>query len=157
MLEDEWVHDDPRIPDEAVVYRRIRKDDPEIFSGDRISGEKCLAPKAFSLSSGDYGPHGGLSGYLDYLMDQHGVPAARLVDDWTLHGIARFTVGDLREGGAGIIESVDPDDGDRGKAHALARCRAPGMQKPKSAWKSARRVALERAVYYDSWNEFMTD
>lgn len=97
-----------------------------------------------------------MSGYLEYLMKRHDILTEKLVDDWNEHGIARFHVGDLREGGAGIIESEDPDDDVRGKAHALARCQAPGM-KPKSAWSTARRFALQRAIYYESDPGYLDD
>ncbi|WP_156517433.1 hypothetical protein [Rhodococcus sp. LB1] len=150
MTSIEWVHDDPDIPNEAVVYRRVEKDgDPNNFSLDRIHETTCLGPGAFTAATRDKGPEGGLSAHLEYLLRRHGIQTADLVDDWDTFGVARFHVRDLREGGGGIIEKEDPDDAIIGKAHALMRSASPGM-KARGAWASARKLVLERAVYFES-------
>lgn len=150
MTSTEWIHDDPSIPDEAVVYRRVEKDgDPNNFSLDRIHETACLGPGAFTAASRDKGPDGGLSAHLEYLLKQYGIETEDLVDDWEKFGVARFRVRDLREGGGGIIEKEDPDDAVRGKAHALMRSTSPEM-KARGAWAKARSFVLQRAVYFDS-------
>jgi hypothetical protein len=145
----EWVHDDPGVPDEAVVFRRVEKDgDPKNFSLDRIHETKCLGPGAFTASSRDKGPEGGLSVHLEYLLRRHEIKTADLVADWNEFGVARFHVRDLRACGGGIIEKEDPEDEVLGKAHALMRSTSPGM-KARGAWASARKLVLERAIYFD--------
>lgn len=95
------VSDDPTIPDDSVVFRRVT---PEWFKVDPGTGQRRLTSAAFS----DLG--GAMSVAIGADLDAGHREAVEVVEGHPGYGLVALPVGELRRLGLGVVRS--PMDGE---------------------------------------------
>jgi hypothetical protein len=88
--------DDPTIPDDSVVFRRVT---PEWFKVDPGTGERRLTSAAFS----DLGDAMSVAIGVDLDADQH--DAGEVIEGHPGYGLVALPVGELRKLGLGVVRS----------------------------------------------------
>lgn len=117
----------------------------------RLGWGKKRASRAFRAwkeikETGQKVDQAGCSVFIESLMRKHDIPTAALVD-WSTNGVGRFTAGDVRNCGGGVVAREDRSDPLLGKAHGLVRSDSPGMRSG-PAWSSLRNKLLDHVQYF---------
>jgi hypothetical protein len=144
---DDWIADDPSIPDDTWTYRRFPSK-PSHLIPDALGGPAQLATSVYS-----YGTTDGMSINLSNLMQEEGITAEDLVADWSTHHVARLPVGTVREnesqaGGVVVSPDLSIDDQRIGRSHGLVRVAIrPGAAGAKTMWNDLRLEMLKASEY----------
>lgn len=145
--EDEWIVDDPSIPDATWTYRNFPRQ-PTFLVPDALGGPPHLATSVFS-----YGTADGMSVSLSHLMAHEGIGPQDLVSDWATHHVARVAVNTVRHNDSvrgGVVASVgDASLEERvARSHGLVRVALrPGPREAKRLWNDLRLEMLKASDY----------
>lgn len=105
---------DPQIPDEDSLYRRVPNRPDYYFQRDLLDSSPVIGRNAFQFDDD------GMSVYRDGLVIKHSL-TLRQIRRNVNSLLFKFTVGAVRALLAGVIDSVDEDDSEIGVAHGLVR------------------------------------
>lgn len=154
--DEEWVYDDPAIPDEAFVHRRLSDDQQLVFDDE-------LERFVLSVAAYRYVDADGMSVYVSSEMTKN-----EIIDDdlfeYCTHGLARIRVSVVRgpESGA-VVSAVSaqtrggvilreatsfPDDIRVRKSHGLVRIHVRPRGKP--YWNDFRNKLIQGSEYRSS-------
>jgi hypothetical protein len=106
---------DPSIPDEDFLYRRVPARPDFYVHRDVLTGESVLGRNAFQFDDD------GMSVYRQWLITKYGISLEQIRRDLS-HLLFRFTVGLVRSTSAGVVDDPVDDDPPIGAAHASVRC-----------------------------------
>lgn len=138
----EWAWDDPSVPEDSDLFRRVPRR-PTCVAIDPATSEEILKPEAFQYDHGS-----GMSVSLGSLLPPGG--AAHLID-WTTHALAVFKVRVVRSPTSGVVGAPTHAD----PAHGLVRVKDDaGSHKARRAqWLPLRSRIRESATYLDTPSE----
>jgi hypothetical protein len=132
---------DPEIKDDEWLYRRVPTR-PDFFQQfDLRTGERILGRGAFQFDDD------GMSVYRESLIKIHNL-TLRQVRRSTEFLLCKFTVGQIRELEAGVVDDPDPDDDPIGVAHASVRVESV-IKPPKPQRKIIQDGLIQVAVFVD--------
>ncbi len=140
MSIDQWVADDPSVPPDDILYRRVPRK-PDFIMVDLLTGERRLQESAFRYKDD------GMSVYRRARLSSRDQSCSDLPWDRRSYLIAAFPVSSVREAGGGVVDKEDPGDATTGHAHALVR--TPSPPPDKAAWRQVRRSLMQQAVPID--------
>lgn len=151
--DEEWVYDDPAIPDEAFVHRRLNDDQQLVFDDE-------LERFVLSVAAYRYVDADGMSVYVSSEMTKNEVSEDDLFEYCT-HGLARIRVSVVRlhddgavisavsgqtRGGVILREATGfPDDVRIRKSHGLVRIHVRPKGKP--YWNDFRNRLIQGSEY----------
>lgn len=165
----EWTYDDPSIPDDALLYRRVTKQ-PDNLVRDVSDGRRKVGIALFSYRAD------GLSIYASCLMDREGISDVELID-WTQEKLACVSTdvvrrsepgdpyvgtrpptgtvpaGEAHETGGGVVACVSSHPGDPRvqRSHGLVRIHLkPDSIDAKRHWNAFRVKLVMAALLKDS-------
>lgn len=112
-MTDEWNWDDSSIPGESAVFRRVPAR-PNFVVPNLEGGPDTPAPGAFKCDPD------GISTYRDQLLKAINADVSRMKksSDDLIFGMF---VADIRDAGAGVVDTPDPTDEELGDAHCSIR------------------------------------
>lgn len=118
----EWVWDDPSIEGTSTLYRRV-PNLPSFLIPDLEGGS---AKPSFAALKWD---PDGISMYRLELLVQSGLKADSIKNDPS-DLVFGFMVRDIRDADAGVTDTPDPEDTEKGQAHSSVRHCIPKPDKP---------------------------
>ncbi|MEV7322829.1 hypothetical protein [Streptomyces sp. NPDC093970] len=121
-MPEEWQWDDPAIPGESAVFRKVLAR-PNFIVPNLEGGPPAPAPGAFKCDAD------GISVYRDELLKSLSLTPEDIKKNTDDHVFGIF-VSDVRESGAGVVDSPDDEDEELGPAHSSIRYSAPKIDKP---------------------------
>lgn len=144
MSEEEWVWNDPQIPDGEVLFRRVPTK-PSHATFDALRGVWVPHAGAFQRDVNE-----GMSVHLDSILEARDRPRHTLYDP-TRYGAVRFPAQVVRAAGAGVLPTTptieeEPDE-DLRAAHSEAR--PPRPERDKQFWSTVRNEMIKASVWVD--------
>lgn len=144
MSEDEWVWNDPQIPDDEVLYRRVPTK-PSHATFDALRGRWVPHAGAFQREARE-----GMSVHLDGTLEARGRARHTLYDP-ERYGAVGFPVAVVRAANAGVLLTTptveeEPDE-DLRAAHAEVR--PPEPKKDRPFWSNVRNQMIQASVWVE--------
>lgn len=144
VSEDEWAWNDPQIPDDEVIFRRVRMN-PDHRTFDPEKGQWVPSAGAFRRMEGE-----GMSAHMNSVLESKGRAGHSLYDP-ERYGAVRFPVEVVRSAGAGVVQTLpsveEEPDQDLREAHVEAR--PPTWALDKRFWSKVRAQMIKASVWVE--------
>lgn len=142
MSDDEWVWNDPQIPDGELLFRRVPTK-PSHATFDALRGVWVPHAGAFQRDANE-----GMSVHLDGTLEERGRARHTLYDP-ERYGAVRFPVAVVRAANAGVLPTTptvaeEPDEELRA---AHAEVRPPHANKDRPFWSGVRDGMIKASVW----------
>lgn len=144
MSEEDWVWDDPQIPDGEVLFRRVPMK-PSHATFDALRGVWVPHAGAFQRDANE-----GMSVHMDSILEARGRARHTLYDS-AKYGAVSFPARVVRAAEAGVLATTPTHEQESNEdlraAHAEAR--PPRPEKDRPFWSKVRNEMIKASVWVD--------